>query len=222
MRIKRAGFTLIELLLVILILVVLAGIMLPVFTRTREQSRRAVCISNLKQLITATFMYCDDYDGYLYPFDPGSYWPSKIMPWRNAYQPYVKNIQVFRCPSDKPYSDRSGINLPDSAFASFGASYFLNYCIFLYAKPTYTPKRLIRCKQPHNFIIIGDCAGHTDDAPGLHYNIYQRISWTHNSAFADGHVQGVREWPFHLRTNDPFEPDWLWNHIEPSRFSYLY
>ena len=222
MRTKRAGFTLIELLLVILILVVLSGIMLPVFARTRESARRAACISNLKQLITATFMYCDDYDGYLYPFDGRSSWTSKIMPWRNAYQPYVKNIQIFRCPSDKPYSDRT-YNLPDGVFASFGASYFLNSGIFNYVQPLNTPKRLIKCKQPHDFIIIGDCAGHTDDSPKMLFGFYQRIDWTHNSAFADGHVKGVRDWPFTIRTNWlPNEVDHLWRSDKPSSYSYLY
>src|SRR5215212_3684499 len=53
----RRGFTLIELLVVIAIIAILAAILFPVFAQAREQARRSVCLSNMKQLVTATMMY---------------------------------------------------------------------------------------------------------------------------------------------------------------------
>ncbi|MCX7643591.1 MAG: DUF1559 domain-containing protein, partial [Armatimonadetes bacterium] len=56
MRAER-GWTLIELLTVIAIIAVLAAILLPVFHQAREKARQATCVSQLKQLTSATIMY---------------------------------------------------------------------------------------------------------------------------------------------------------------------
>lgn len=61
MRAKR-GFTLIELLVVIAIIAILAAILFPVFSRARENARRASCQNNLKQIGTAIMQYTQDYD----------------------------------------------------------------------------------------------------------------------------------------------------------------
>lgn len=61
MKMQKA-FTLIELLVVIAIIAVLMAILMPALNRAREQGRRAVCLSNLKQLALAWTMYADDND----------------------------------------------------------------------------------------------------------------------------------------------------------------
>jgi prepilin-type N-terminal cleavage/methylation domain-containing protein/prepilin-type processing-associated H-X9-DG protein len=115
----RRGFTLIELLVVIAIIAILAAILFPVFARAREKARQTSCLSNLKQLALASVMYRTDYDGTMMPwmhYIPGydmfgvmqnsgdmlstyNYWPLWLMP-------YVKNNQIFFCPSG--YRDTSG------------------------------------------------------------------------------------------------------------------
>ncbi len=95
-RLCKRGFTLIELLVVIAIIALLAAILFPVFARARENARRASCQSNLKQIALGWLMYAQDYDGRLsyYPYDadPSPNVMGKVLP-------YVKNTQVFRCPS---------------------------------------------------------------------------------------------------------------------------
>ena len=59
---KRSGFTLIELLVVIAIIAVLMAILMPALNRVREQGKRAVCLSNVKQLGLAWVLYADDND----------------------------------------------------------------------------------------------------------------------------------------------------------------
>ncbi len=56
---KRRGFTLIELLVVIAVIAILMAILMPALKRAREQGKRAVCLSNLKQLVLAWIMYAD-------------------------------------------------------------------------------------------------------------------------------------------------------------------
>jgi prepilin-type N-terminal cleavage/methylation domain-containing protein len=56
----RGGFTLIELMTVLGIVAVLASLLLPAITRSREQARAAVCMNNMRQLSYGVFLYADD------------------------------------------------------------------------------------------------------------------------------------------------------------------
>ena len=97
----RRGFTLIELLVVIAIIAILAAILFPVFARARENARKSTCQSNLKQISLAFVQYRQDYDERM----PGSWtgggaaYPG-IYQWPWCLAPYMKNWQVFVCPSD--------------------------------------------------------------------------------------------------------------------------
>ena len=92
----RSAFTLIELLVVIAIIAILAAILFPVFARARENARRSSCQSNLKQIGLGILQYAQDYDE-KYPYGLNSNFEQG---WATQTQPYLKSIQVFRCPSD--------------------------------------------------------------------------------------------------------------------------
>lgn len=68
---RPKGFTLIELLVVIAIIAILMAVLMPALSAAREQGKRAVCLSNLKQLTFAWIMYCDENDGTIVNGDAG-------------------------------------------------------------------------------------------------------------------------------------------------------
>ena len=56
-RTVRCAFTLVELLVVIGIIATLIGLLLPALSRARESSNRTACLSNLRSLAHAMFIY---------------------------------------------------------------------------------------------------------------------------------------------------------------------
>ena len=111
MKSGSRAFTLIELLVVIAIIAILAAILFPVFAQAREKARATGCLSNHKQLATAAAMYTQDYDEVILPHAtrclPATGSPSSPPDCRRGYltwvvlaQPYIKNMQLNRCPSD--------------------------------------------------------------------------------------------------------------------------
>lgn len=94
------GFTLIELLVVIAIIAILAAILFPVFAQARERARQVVCISNAHQLALANYMYAMNWSDTFLPstnYAVPTSDPARI--WTALIQPYVRNEQVFLCPS---------------------------------------------------------------------------------------------------------------------------
>ena len=117
---KAKAFTLIELLVVIAIIAVLMAILMPSLKLAREQARSLHCRANVRTLTMAWLMYKDENDSKLVyghtptgdggtdawvrmPADPGT----ALIEEKQDYiklglmWPYVKEVEVYRCPSDK-------------------------------------------------------------------------------------------------------------------------
>jgi len=203
----RTGFTLIELLVVIAIIAILAAILFPVFAKAREKARTASCQSNLKQLALSWLMYAQDYDergaplslvnpgtGSTYFNEPQSP-PLNDWDWQSGYgywyswawmiYPYVKNVQVYKCPSN-PYNN-SGINygMPANAFNASGAVVgYLNVSVPLsqFAKPA---ESLLLTEE-------GGGGGPMYVLSGQYYACAKPHNDGGNVAFVDGHVKWLK------------------------------
>jgi prepilin-type N-terminal cleavage/methylation domain-containing protein/prepilin-type processing-associated H-X9-DG protein len=110
---KLRGFTLIELLVVIAIIAVLMAILMPSLRAARDHAKRIHCVSNVKTLSLAWFMYKDENDDKLVgghtnpgnwvlrPRDNATIEEKKDAIRNGALFPYVNNtVDVYRCPAD--------------------------------------------------------------------------------------------------------------------------
>lgn len=102
MKCARA-FTLVELLVVIALIAVLMGILMPVLHTSRLSALRVKCLSNMRNMEMAHWMYITDCDGHL--VDVGLAHDhthgKEEAAWLNALQPYYKDKLLNRCPVDK-------------------------------------------------------------------------------------------------------------------------
>ena len=204
----RKGFTLIELLVVIAIIAILAAILFPVFARAREKARQTSCLSNIKEIALAGLMYLQDYDERLpghgctwnEPYDPSvrseTCYAAKIYP-------YIKNLQIFTCPSDP---DRYAA--PGHSGNAYGNNlqYIAGRTPHLIGEIRSPAETIWYADAERGYIRAPRCCGITTttplctQAPGV-----DNIAWRHNEganfAFVDGHAKWWKESGSIDRTN---------------------
>jgi prepilin-type N-terminal cleavage/methylation domain-containing protein/prepilin-type processing-associated H-X9-DG protein len=171
-----SGFTLIELLVVIAIIAILAAILFPVFAQAREKARQAACLSNGKQIGLGLSMYIEDYDEHFPPADYGApvttppftqfawysgaggavFYPSCCF---DLLQPYEKNTQIHKCPSDGSGIPAAlplkvnGAGQPLQPLSySLNRYFFYNYSTFTFSPAAATPLAAISMPASRIFV----------------------------------------------------------------------
>jgi prepilin-type N-terminal cleavage/methylation domain-containing protein/prepilin-type processing-associated H-X9-DG protein len=211
---RRRGFTLIELLVVIAIIAILAALLLPVLSRTKEKASRTICLNNQKQLDLGWQMYADESGGILasngVDFNAGLAVESPSNSWvtgnsgldtntttitDGSIYPYVKNIQCYRCPSDtSPVLGTTILILRTYSLSCFMGGPQEDIDKFG-VKPLHKTSQIINSSRSLTFIDEDDAT--IDDGHFLYSatgNEWLNVpAWRHQNgdtlAFADGHVE---------------------------------
>lgn len=162
---RRRGDTLIDNLITGSIILILAAILFPMFSRARENARCSSCQSNLKRIQVALGQYVADNNGVL---------PAGT--WNDVLRPYIKEDDVFRCPSKKVTGGTS--------------DYFFN--------ARFLKEQLNTLSSPQTLILIGDGDGGSALAqlPPAWLKDESSSAWRHmngaNYGFADGHIKWLK------------------------------
>lgn len=100
---KTAGLTLVEVMVVIAMTALLSALMLPALSTAKEKSRRAVCGSNIRQLLMVLGEYAVDNDNYLPSCaDNKGYYHSIVLSdaiFTNMVDLAGGNSNIFYCPN---------------------------------------------------------------------------------------------------------------------------
>jgi prepilin-type N-terminal cleavage/methylation domain-containing protein/prepilin-type processing-associated H-X9-DG protein len=204
---SHKAFTLIELLVVIAIISIIAAILFPVFSTAREKGRQAACLSNNHQLNLAFAQYEQDYDETLPNATDGAVSAGRLGGWvyfsvfpaelssrsfdvsKGSIYAYVKNAQVYICPSD-------------SQGRSSGDSYAANSCLFVGQGLGFEPgKSLGSVETPASFMLLGEEAvpgseSSTSTDDGYFLYLYNVFTTRHTGgtvvSFVDGHTKWYR------------------------------
>ena len=210
-RSRSDGFTLVELLVVIGIIALLAAILVPALNRAREISRRAVCLSNIRQLTTAWLMYANEHHGRLCCLSGDPNWlegeshenpqawvdPRLIIP-NGELWPYLRNFSVYLCPND-PNLFHASPNGPVSGgrYVSYNLNFLLcppQQFVFMggptIPPPPFSAFTLGQIRYPdHTYVFVEDVDPAGDPVPTGHLHLDRSGNAEGSTiSFVDGHA----------------------------------
>ena len=220
------AFTLIELLVVIAIFAILGALLFPVISSTKAKAKRAICLSNLKQINLGLRMYTDDFSD----FSPSTPATNSSPALENfiAFTGYKKLMKgnvglngassphdkLFACPADTFYFDGTlngrgyvGHGLHEESFTDY-SSYAFNAGTTNPVLGAFSPglagRKISSINNPSRTILVTEIPALF---PHSWHNPKRPLSSAQNAvfndaknvvSFVDGHVRYIK---IHWRTN---------------------
>jgi prepilin-type processing-associated H-X9-DG protein/prepilin-type N-terminal cleavage/methylation domain-containing protein len=204
-RFRPSGFTLIELLVIVALIAILAALLFPVFTASREQARQSACASNLSQIGKAILQYADDWDGY---FSSAENTDGKLRNWKDFLFPhYLSAKDVFLCPSNpigwgaqEDYWGRRPSSVTDPTTPLRGDDSGL-YPVSYDISDSEGWKTVATIRYPSETILVGETRKgwgivtgtfESSGEPAFRHGIVHHHNKRINFLFVDGHVKALK------------------------------
>ncbi len=141
----RRGFTLIELLVVIAVIAILASLLIPVIGSVQRKARAAESLSNLRQIVAATFLYAGEHDG---RFHEGWGYERKL-------QPYLTDPMAARTLFTSPNADKQPTVVGSMIPITYSVHGYLMWPVYT-NNGTVVGYPLGIMHEPHRLVLIGD------------------------------------------------------------------
>jgi prepilin-type N-terminal cleavage/methylation domain-containing protein/prepilin-type processing-associated H-X9-DG protein len=187
---KFGGFTLIELLVVVAIIAILAGMLLPVLAASKEKTRRAHCISNLRQIGWGIALYAEASD--LRVPHSGSVTLSSCAFSFNLLSNVVQSAKVFSCPSSQTETPAVGYPLTSTN---------ISYCLVPVLMWESCPDSIVAFDR---IDALGTVQAYDKGSPWTKDSPHKIRGG--NVLFDDGHVEWQQLLPSRPRGNSPATP----------------
>lgn len=198
----RSGFTQGDLLLALAGVALLLALVVPMVSRSRENSRLAQCVQNLGKVNGAMLSYVQEHGGRLPKAKttpaPGGWWSYKndLVKYLPAKAAAGDSGSPWACPSDRGYAHTEEIDLPFAKSAKYHFTSYVYNGVTLPGLPNVSGREVSGIRDPEKTLTVMEWTAHgplswhrsrTGRGDSPFYDGAESVA-----GFVDGHVRLTR------------------------------